>query len=164
MISTADEQFPFRLGQAFILPQTSACRSYEAACFHRGIRILRTQIRLREIRYSMPQLQRTTMELEAVRFSVDLVSSPGFIVKTLEQRHSCTGMNRLTSRNMTFTLAARMIQPKVADYPKHKPREAAQDLLREHGITLSYPLAHWAKRQALESLYGDFSASFSAIH
>jgi hypothetical protein len=33
-----------------------------------------------------------------------------------------------------------------------------------HGITLSYPLAHWAKRQALESLYGDFSASFSAIH
>jgi hypothetical protein len=46
------------------------------------------------------------VEFESLRFSVDLVSSPGFIVKTLEQRHSCTGMNRLTSRNMTFTLAA----------------------------------------------------------
>lgn len=57
-----------------------------------------------------------------------------------------------------------MIQPKVADHPKYKPREAAQDLLREHGIALSYPQAHRAKRKALEALHGDFAASFGAIH
>ena len=65
---------------------------------------------------------------------------------------------------MTSTLAAKMIEPKVADHPRYKPREAAQNLLREHGITLSYPQAHWAKRKALEALHGDFAASFGAIH
>jgi hypothetical protein len=42
------------------------------------------------------------------------------------------------SQNVTFTLAAKLIQPKVADRPKYKPVEAAADLLREHGLTLSY--------------------------
>lgn len=90
-------------------------------------------------------------------------TSPGFIIKTLDLRHTCTAMNRLTSRNMTSTLAARMIQPKVADHPKYKPKEVQQDLLRMEGLGLSYGQAHRAKRKATEALYGNFAGSFGMI-
>ena len=158
---TTNEQSSFRLGQAFNNKQALA----EATKLHaslEGFEFYAHKIRQQELWHPMSQLQRTTMQLEAVRFSFDIES--GLNHQDFEAAAQLCGHESINVTEYDVHARRQNDSTKGGGSPEvQSPRGSSGPVAgtRHHP---QRPTGASGEKKALESLHGDFEASFGALH
>lgn len=84
-------------------------------------------------------------------------------IKKMISKHTCEGAAVKAGYRSTRGWVGSIIKEKLKTSPKYKPKDIADDIMREYGIQLNYSQAWRAKEIAKELLQGSFKEAYSMI-
>ncbi|XP_058102738.1 uncharacterized protein LOC131246534 isoform X2 [Magnolia sinica] len=87
-----------------------------------------------------------------------------FKIKTINNVHTCGGgVGKDGHPHATRRWVASIIKDKVRDMPQYKPRDIANDIYREYGVSLRYHQARRGKEMAQEQLQGSRAEAYNQL-
>ncbi|XP_058102740.1 uncharacterized protein LOC131246535 [Magnolia sinica] len=87
-----------------------------------------------------------------------------FKIKKINNVHTCGGgVGKDGHPHATRRWVASIIKDKVRDMPQYKPRDIANDIFREYGVSLKYHQARRGKAMAQEQLQGSRAEAYNQL-
>ncbi|GLT91404.1 hypothetical protein SLE2022_092950 [Rubroshorea leprosula] len=84
-------------------------------------------------------------------------------IKKMNSKHTCEGAAVKAGYRSTRGWVGSIIKEKLKTSPNYKPKDIAEDIMREYGIQLNYSQAWRAKEIAREQLQGSFKEAYALI-
>ena len=91
---------------------------------------------------------------------VDEAEDPFFEIRTMNNEHTCAGIQHLGHRQATATFLGAQIQAKLRDQPNYRPKDIQDDIRRQFGLHINYMTANRAKEQGLVEINGTAEDSY----
>ncbi|KAM1751061.1 hypothetical protein FF1_009174 [Malus domestica] len=87
-----------------------------------------------------------------------------FYIKTLNNVHTCTGVNREEkSKMMNAKIVSSILVDQIRGKPSIKPVDIVKDFKQNYGLDIPYHTAWYAKEMAKSEVHGDESSSYSRL-
>ncbi|XP_031482489.1 uncharacterized protein LOC116252399 [Nymphaea colorata] len=93
-----------------------------------------------------------------------LPCGPSFTIRTLKGIHTCGGIANLSHKQASVDWVASVVQQRLRENPRYKPKEIVQDILQEHGISISYKQAYRGKERSMENIYGSYEGGYRLLN
>ncbi|CAN6458751.1 unnamed protein product [Victoria cruziana] len=93
-----------------------------------------------------------------------LPCGPSFTVRTLKGIHTCGGIANLSHKQASVDWVASVVEQRLRENPRYKPKEIVQDILQEHGISISYKQAYRGKERSMENIYGSYEGGYRLLN